>query len=223
MVNKSSRKLRDAATQLDYWYADDRGAGLQRVPVLSNTTGLLQSEEMIGLGGALSLTYDPTTRRISGKNSLDFPIRDLGVVGVSAKGELLSGWIGTPDAGDSVDCELEVRGVDDRWRSEWDRLPVIAKPTVMRAEDGVLWSSEVTDDIYLGSLLNEFSERYPLRAGEMIALGWTDSELTRLQITPTTTQKKHKTLVLLHIRAADLGEVRPDTRIFARNTEQTVP
>jgi hypothetical protein len=59
------------------------------------------------------------------------------------------------------------------------------------------------------------AQGYPLAAGEFIGLGWTDANPSRIEIYPTTVQTKHKTLVLMHIRPGSLGDVQPDTRIFA--------
>jgi len=200
---------------IDYWMADEQGSGLQRLPVLSNSTGMIQSEEMVALSGPMNWTLDTASGNIQASNQLGLPIRDIGVLGVSDEGKLMTGWIGTAGPGESVDGVLQVANEDERWFSQWDDNPLLKKPNMIRASDGMIWTDEPVEDIYLGPLLMVMATRYPLQRGECIALGWTESIPTQLQVSPTTVQKKEKTLVLMHVRAASLPPVQPDTRIFA--------
>jgi hypothetical protein len=227
---------------LEYWNADDRGSGLQRFSVLSNSTGMLQSEEMVGLSGALRWSMDSENSKIQLKNDTTIPIRDIGMLGINDQGKLMMSWIGTIEPGQStaqfvqprspssklVNMVLPEKGVVSitgsrprttqegrRWFPQWEDNPLLKKPTSIRSTDGLLWTDEPVDDVYMGAMLLVVAERYPLQKGEYIALGWTDANPSGLQISPKSSEQKHKTIVLMHIRAASLGDVQPDTRIFA--------
>ncbi len=216
------KRSRSSIGKINYWYADDAGAGMQSVPVLSNTTGLFQAEEMMNFAGKLTAEFDSDMAAVEIKNGLGFSIKDAGIVGVDSQGMLVSGWLGTTDDGVSKRCELEIRETDNRWRPEWDRNPILARPTYMRAEDGTLWTEQdLQDELYLGPMLEDLTKKYPLTRGEFIAIGWTDQPLGELSITPVAKQKKQRTVVLLHLSAASLSIAKPDTRIFAKITQES--
>ena len=112
--------------------------------------------------------------------------------------------------------------MDNRWREEWDRNPILGRPTFMRAEDGTMWTNQdLQDELYLGPMLEDLTKKYPLGRGEYIAIGWTDKPLGELSITPIAKQKKQRTIVLVHLSAAKLPASRPDTRIFEKITEES--
>jgi hypothetical protein len=245
--------IRDEQT-LEYWNADDSGSGLQRFPVLSNSTGMLQAEEMVDLSGALRWQLDPNGSKIQLENNTSFTFRDIGVLGINNEGALVRGWMGSIEPGQSTAQSLQTgplpsevenrmrteqawidalnagmvrspssrkenkegseRGRGQRWFPKWEDNPLLKKPTLIRVSDGRKWTNTPNDDIYMGAMLHVVAERYPLQTGEYIALGWTDVNPSRLEITPNSFQQKHKTVVLMHVRSGNLTEVRPDTRIF---------
>ncbi len=218
----SNKRSRSTFSQIEYWYADDAGAGMQSVPVLSNTTGLFQAEEMLNFAGKLTADFDSDMKAVEIKNRLGFAINEAGIIGIDSNGKLVSGWLGTTEDGAVKRCALEIRETDNRWRNEWDSNPILGRPSYMRAEDGLLWSEkDLQDELYLGPMLEDLSKRYPLTRGEFIVLAWTDQQLGELSITPIAKQKKLRTVVLLHLSAPDLIVVRPDTRIFAKIVEET--
>ena len=215
------KRSRSSIGKIDYWYADDAGAGMQSVPVLSNTTGLFQAEEMVNFASKLTAEFDKDMTAVEIKNGLGFSIKDAGIVGVDSQGMLVSGWLGTSDEGASKRCQLKIIETDNRWRQEWDRNPILARPSYMRAEDGTLWTDQdLQDELYLGPMLEDLTKKYPLARGEFIAIGWTDQPLGVLSITPVAKQKKQRTVVLLHLSAANLPLSRPDTQIFAKMTPE---
>lgn len=216
MPRGSNRKGSDETTYVESWLADERGTGLQRFTVLSNSTGVLQSEEMVDFGGPLAWKLDETQGVFEGINKIGFTVQDIGILGITNDRRFMTGWAGTSEDGGKVQGRLEpLPEGENRWRSEWDANPLTAMPKTLRVEDGLMWTEQLDHGVYLGPLLLDFAQRYPLHRGEWIALGWTDDNLSGLEITPTTIQKKSRTLVLMHIRAGQLGDVRPDTRIFS--------
>ena len=84
-----------------------------------------------------------------------------------------------------------------------------------------MWTDQdLQDELYLGPMLSDISKKYPLKRGEFIAIGWTDKTLGDLSITPIAKQKKQRTVLLIHLSAGDLPNAKPDTRIFAKITEE---
>ncbi len=214
-------RTKSSIGRIDYWFADDAGAGMQSVPVLSNTTGLFHAEEMIDFAGKLAAEFNVEGNSIEIKNGLGFSINEAGIIGVNREGKLMSGWLGTSDDGVSKRCDLEIRNTDNRWRKEWDRNPLLGRPNYMRAEDATMWTDQdLQDELYLGPLLDDLTNKYPLGRGEYIAIGWTDSNLGSLSITPVAKQKKQRTVVLVHLAVAQTPTVRPDKRIFMKIAEE---
>ena len=201
--------------ELEYWNADDRGVGLQRFPVLSNSTGILQAEEMVQLSGPLRWRLNSDRSKIQVKNETSIAIRDVGLLGVDQHGTLVTSWIGSVEPDQTTTESIQVASDNQRWFAEWDNNPILKKPELIRETDGLLWTDNAVDDVYLGAMLLTVAQRYPLQLGEYIAIGWTDANPSLLEISPTSSQQKHKTIVLMHIRAGELAEVQPDTRIFA--------
>ena len=221
-IQKSTRR---GATKdsdfLDYWIADEDGTGLQKLPVLSNTTGMIQSEEMIDLGGALAWTIDSTNGTFRVAQNSKVKLQDIGIMGITDQGTFMTGWVGSPEPGTTAQGVLTTTPESQRWLEGWDNQALTKKPLEIRLSDGLVWTDAELDDIYLGALLHTVANRYPLQRGEWIALGWFEEPVTALEIAPTTAQKRQKTLALIHIQAASLpADVRPDTRIFPKQTTE---
>ncbi len=212
---------RIAATKYDYTFADDAGSGLQSTPVLSNTTGLLQSEETVQLGGNINTKLDASLLQVVVTSDSTIDLKDFGVLGIDPKGRLVKGWLGSLEKGTAMKCDLKVQEKEDRWFDEWNQNVILSRPDVIRS-DGINWTSkEIGDELYLGAILEKVSKGYPLAKGEYIAIGWTDNPLSTLTIVPIAKQKKQRNLVLLHLRAADLSEVRADLKIHPIRQEET--
>lgn len=205
---------------LEFWSADDRGSGLHRFLVLSNSTGMLQSEEMVDLSGSLRWNIDSENTKIQVSNDSALAIRDIGLLGINEEGRLMTSWIGSVEPGQSTTQPMLAAGEGERWFPQWDDNPLLKKPLNIRARDGLLWTDQPVDDVYMGAMMLVVAQRYPLQRGEAIAIGWTDANPTQLKVSPTTSQNKHKTVVLMHVRPGILGDIRPDTRIFANVNDQ---
>jgi hypothetical protein len=212
---------RIAATKYDYTFADDAGSGLQSTTVLSNTTGLLQSEETVQLGGNINTKMDVSLQLVVVTSDSTIDLKDFGVLGIDPQGRLVKGWLGSLEKGTAMKCDLKVQEKEDRWFDEWNENVILSRPDVIRS-DGINWTSkEIGDELYLGALLEKVSKGYPLAKGEYIAIGWTDNSLSTLNIAPIAKQKKQRNLVLLHLRAGDLPKVSADLKIHPIQQEET--
>ncbi|MCY3012910.1 MAG: hypothetical protein NTY42_24185 [Planctomycetota bacterium] len=212
---------RIAATKYEYTFADDAGSGLQSTTVLSNTTGLLQSEETVQLGGNINTKMDASLLQVVVTSDSTIDLKDFGVLGIDPQGRLVKGWLGSLEKGTAMKCDLKVQEKEDRWFDEWNENVILSRPDVIRS-DGINWTSkEIGDELYLGALLEKVSKGYPLAKGEYIAIGWTDNSLSTLNIAPIAKQKKQRNLVLLHLRAGDLPKVSADLKIHPIQQEET--
>ena len=212
-----SRRPQGSANKIEYWFSGESGSGMPSFSILSNTTGLLQSEEMLDTRGSVDAIISEDLSRVTLKNSMGFAIRNVGLIGRDSEGRLVTGWLGTCDASGPSEAKLEVQADGKKWRQEWDRDPIFAAPNVLRADDSMWTDRELGDELYLGGVFSSVLQAYPLEKGEMIAIGWTDQPLGGLRIMPEARQKKEKNVVLLHLRAGELESARPDVKIFQEN------
>jgi hypothetical protein len=213
-LEDASARRRLSIDGYDYTFASDDGVGLIKTPVLSNTTGLIYAEEMHDLQGSIDAEIDQANRKLSLYNRSAIRLRDVGIIGIGDDDQLVSSWVGDLNPDEETECELKQPANAEKWHNQWELNPTLSKPDAI-LDDGKKWtSSELNEDLYLGKLLETIANRYPLTRGEILALGWTDENLSKLAITPQTNQTRHRTLVLLHLKTANLDPVKPDKMIF---------
>jgi hypothetical protein len=196
-----SRSVAARGKLLPYRIADSKGTGFQAFPVLSNTTGLLQSEEVIALGGGVSWTIDPVSSGYQITNGSNHTLRDVVLIGFATTGELKRAEVGTIRAGDAASGQIQVPP----------------------ASSAFSWKTTETDPdrMKLQALVEDVLAKYPLQRDEWIAVGWTDAELSKLQIAPTTLQRRSNTLLLMHAQTGSLGPVEHDLRLMPPMPEES--
>lgn len=213
-LEDASARRRLSIDGYDYTFASDDGVGLIKTPVLSNTTGLIYAEEMHDLQGSFDAKIDQASSKLSLYNRSAIRLRDVGVIGIGDDDKLIRSWVGDLNPDEETECELKQSINDEKWHNEWELNPTLSKPDAI-LDDGKKWtSSELDEDLYLGKLLETIANRYPLTRGELLAIGWTEENFSKLSITPQTNQTRHRTLVLLHLKTANLEPVKPDEMIF---------
>lgn len=210
--SKARRRL--SIDGYDYSFANDQGIGLVKTPVLSNTTGLIYSEEMCNLQGSFDVELDNNNDKLTLVNRSGIALRDVGIIGVHEDDNLVRSWVGDLTPNQQVDCELKRYPNKDKWHEEWQRNPTLASPDQVQSYVMNPSASQEQDELYLGRILGVIANDYPLARGELIAVGWTSENLSQLTISPKTNQSKHRTLVLLHLKIPDLDQVKPDRKIF---------
>jgi hypothetical protein len=219
-TTSNRRRSIGALSKIEYAYSGDSGSGLRNISVLSNTTGLLQSEEMLDLRGAVSAQFGSNQLDLSMKSDLNYSLRDVGIVGTGDEGGWFSGWVGDMAPGSTLQCKLDTSTADTLWRKEWDLTPALSFPNFLRADETFWTDKDLGQELYLGPMLNQIIRGYPFGKGEFIALGWTDQPLGALKISPAAKQNKERTVVLLHLRAANLRPARPDLKIFPKVNDE---
>lgn len=202
MPQPRQRSLLSAGGLLPYKIADEKGTGFQSFPVLSNTIGLVQSEEVVSLTGAISWTIDQDARSFQVANDSQSIIRDVILEGSDDSGAKLRAVVGTLEPGEQKKGTLDQPMDSDL---NWDiQLPTEGK------------SGQDFDKLALEQNLKLIFKSYPIQHGEWIAMGWTESPLSKLQIAPSTAQTRSATLVLMHAKTAPLGPIEHDRQLMPK-------
>jgi hypothetical protein len=160
---------------------------LEGLAISSNTTGMVHSEQMLELPGAVRFERLGDDRcRITNETGLK--LESAGVVGASK-----AAWIGTLDEGDSVTVDL---------------LPRPDVPEKLFADELERGSASGMAPVRGG-----FNVHHLLRLAQLENLGaelrlvaYTSQELPGLTIVPSSAQSRHLALVVAHL---DFGPERP--------------
>jgi hypothetical protein len=219
-ATSSRRRALGTLSKIDYAYAGDAGSGLRSVPVLSNTTGLVQSEEVREFTGAVTAQFSEDGPKLLVDNGMQHMLKDLAVIGVNEAGEWMSGWIGDLGTATSKSCELEKRSWDKVWRSEWDITPSLAAPNYLRVDESYWTDKDLGEELYLGPMLDQIVRTYPFGPGEFLALGWSDEAMGSMKISPEAKQNKVRNVVMIHLTPSKLRPARADLKIFPKIVEE---
>lgn len=208
MPQHRQRSLTGRSGMLPYRIADENGSGFQAFPVLSNTIGLVQSEEIVSLDGSVSWTIDEKSHSYEVSNQTKTPIHDVVLLGFSKAGLFHRADIGTLRAGDNKAGNLLPPSPKESYAWKIN--------TTDDAQKNENSSKNEQDNLKLEETLREIIANYPLQLGEWIAVGRTDTGLSKLQISPATSQVRSSTLLLMHAAYPQLGEIEHDLRLMPR-------
>ncbi|MEQ8785458.1 MAG: hypothetical protein RIC55_04135 [Pirellulaceae bacterium] len=166
--------------------------------VASNSTGMLHSEQMFALGGAMSLRGNEENGW-SVENGSSLALSDVAVLRLNAGGRPEIAWLGDLAAKTSVLARFEPAPTGQLQPVAWEQSPATAKPADENSEVVSLWR-----------LLDLATRRLRLLPGEVRLIGWTDDSLRGVEFHPDASQVTARTLVLAHLRPAELPPARPD-------------
>ena len=206
MPQHRQRSIMSGNNLLPYRIADQDGSGFQSFPVLSNTIGMVQSEEVVSLDGKLSWSIDEKSKAFEVVNDSVASIQNVILLGLTQQGDLLLGKVGTiQSGGGKLQGNLQEVNFPDMAQVIDNYFKGDESPSLSARED--------QDRQELEWALRSIISNYPLQTGEWIAVGQTNSNLSNLQITPQTQQNRSSTLVLMHAKAAALGPIEHDLRL----------
>jgi hypothetical protein len=171
-------------------------ASLTDFPVSSNSTGLVHCEQMYELGGDFSLDESVATAPRVVNNS-KLTLSGAAVVRKSDDGDSLeAGWIGELPAGEKKEFRLE----------DFD----LAALTDRRAESALTADKSGVGGLTVQSLVELAEHKLNLEPGEVRLVGWSDQEIPGLAIEPASSQARHATVIVAHLRYQPSAP-RPDT------------
>jgi hypothetical protein len=184
-------------------YVSGDQAMLQGVPVRSNSTTLMHSEEVFELGGPLALKRDERGG-FKLDNRTNLKLQGVGLIEKQLSGNLQAAWIGSLDPGAEksvVWLRESGTGVEGRlWDEYREKIPLSK-------------SSAKLGDLNLREMLN-FAERTDeMRPGDVKLIGWIDENLPGLTISPVSAQARHAVLVVAHLAYGKPPDPQPDQNI----------
>lgn len=197
-------------TELEYRY--DWDVRMRGFHATSNTTGLVHSEQMVDLGGAIALRATPGSRyRIT--NGSEFTLRGAGVIRRNGSDQLETAWIGELEPGATADLRFQVQAetkdsAAQLWASQRDRSPLTLAAT---AKGG----------LGLRPLVKLAEQPQTLEAGDARLVGWLDEEVPGLDVKPAAPQSRRAALVVAHLRYGYGKDPQPDAN--TRREQQTDP
>jgi hypothetical protein len=185
---------------------------LSGLPVGSNSTALVHSEEMSELGGSISWTEnDDGTCGLVNRSSLD--LHGAGILRKTRSGEVQEAWIGEAPAGKSAGGA--------RWRTP--AKSDVDKPlwAAQREQSPASAANPPPGAMNLRKLLDLGGNAGSLEPGETRLVAWSDSELPGLTVEPAAPQVRRCTLVIVHLGFGRGEAPRPDTNL--RTVVQDLP
>ncbi len=173
----------EAQQQIQFRTGFSSGVQVQGLNVPSNKTQLLHAEQMVSLGGVLSISDDETTLH----NDTVMEFEDVSVVRRNDANELESAPLGPLQAGESVRLNFQSAGA------------------------AVALGTDIPEDS--ADLMRIVLSEHQLPAGEIRLIGRIASELPGCQITPQASQTQAQTVVHATLRYPPLPTARPDLRM----------
>ncbi|MCC6124729.1 MAG: hypothetical protein IT426_07195 [Pirellulales bacterium] len=181
-------------------YVQGEEAVLQGVPVSSNTTALMHSEEVFDLGGKISLAPSaPGGPQLD--NQTKIKLQGVGLIKKESSGNLQTAWIRTLEPGKARSIDWVRRSGATVGGRLWAEFREDAPLTSANAKFG---------DLNIRKLLDFAENSDELRPGEVKMVAWTEDDLPGLTISPTSAQSRRATLVLAHLAYAPEASPRPD-------------
>ncbi len=158
---------------------------LMNLSVPSNATGMLHSEEMVALSGAVRFARGDQSNSYKILNETGLHLRNAMIV--SASKEVNLGTL-PPDA--EVQFSFESNGTTNE-----------AQPSASLPASS---PDDAADSLSLHNLLRLAKHENPAREIRLVA--WTDEPFPGLSVTPAATEARHATMIVAHLH---FGPVRP--------------
>ncbi len=162
-------------------------------PVLSNSTGMIHSEQMFTIAGPIYLAgLEGQALRVV--NESQFDLRDVGLVRSRGEDGVEAAVLDRLPSGGSAVLRFEPAGLTTL-RQTWDQ----SESTVQVRGHG---------QVSLRSLLELALEQ--LNDCDLRLVGWTDQQVPGVSIRPRASQETFRTFLLAHLRYRALGEPQGD-------------
>jgi hypothetical protein len=173
-------------------YTRSDQANLEGLPVVSNSTVLMHSEEMFDLGGKLSLKQNISSG-LQIVNKTRLTLQGAGLIKKLASGNLQAAWVGTlePSAVRTIAWigRSSTQAGGRLWSEDRDQSPLTAKRD----------SGELKGELNLRHLLDLAEKLENMQPGDIKLLAWTDVALPGLNIKPAAPQSRHASLIIAHL------------------------
>jgi hypothetical protein len=190
----------------------DDGIRLTGFDVTSNSTGMIHTEQMLGMGGPISWKRD--ANRIVVSNDSDHDLKGAAIVRRTADKQIEVAWIGDL-AKKSRFTELQFEPLETANLAfeEWEN-------------DTSTSSTTLEGDLNIRTVMEVATDPQRLGVNESVLVGWSDQLLSGIEAKPAATQVNSRTLFVVQLQHADRPIPRRDRDCFAvmdrifRETEQ---
>jgi hypothetical protein len=171
---------------------DETGARLSGFTVDSNSTGMIHSEQMFDLGGALQ--YSEKDGRYEVFNHTKYAIHSAGVIRRASESRVLVAWLGDLQPGMGAKASFTDAPAQRPLLAQWDfsakNVPAVDRP--------------------LARLFSLAQEAHELEIGEVRALGIIREPLGGLTVEPEASQSERSpTLLVAHLKQTRLDNHPP--------------
>lgn len=198
VVRRAGAEVQNMRTNL----GTSAGVRLEPLTVYSNSTEMVHAEQLIEMPNGLVLKKDENGEESLG-NGTGLPLKGALVLR-NDKGFVKFTWIG--GMADNQISKLNFRPEDDSLWEHWENDPATSSNP----------SEESKDTLWIGGMLKEIAKRTPLMPGQTRLIAYTDARPGELQILPKEDQFEGRCVVVAHLTSQELGDVKPDARIWSR-------
>ncbi len=204
VARRAGQDLRSIRTN----FGTSSGVVLEPLTVYSNSTEMLHAEQMVALGGDVSLaqTDEGGWKLLNGTT---LPLRGALLLRNDA-GVVSHAWVGDVAQKTATAVKFERSTLGQLWQN-WDADPA----TFITDSNGAL-ASEPGDSLWIGGVLAELVRKTPLVLGQSRLFAYTDARPGELKITPAEDQFDGRCVVVAHLSPAQLGPIQPDLNIWSR-------
>ena len=186
-------------------YVQGEEAMLQGVPVSSNSTTLMHSEEVFELGGKLSLAQN-AQGGLQLVNRTKLKLQGIGLLRKESSGNLQTAWIRTLEPGAAKTVE---------WIRQSGTVAGGRLWAEFRENNPLTGANAKPGDLNIRQMLNFAEKNDDLRPGEVKMVAWTDEDLPGLTISPSSAQSRHAAVVVAHLVYAEESPPQPDDNLAA--------
>ena len=200
--------IRDRRTLL---FRRGTDASLTGYSVQSNSTGLIHSEQMVDLGGALSLVETPGGR-LQLANHTQLTLRDVGVVKKDDSDVLWTASLDRPLApGATVPLRFSPFSKTSTGKPLWNPQQ---GGTLLSGTDLLHRTQPPDRPANPLSLIEAARDVGQLPAGEVRLVAWLDEQIAGLDVRPAAPQARFATLVVAHLKYPFGKDPQPDANLL---------
>jgi hypothetical protein len=173
-------------------YTRSDTASLEGLPVASNSTALMHSEEMFELGGKISLKQnDKGGLQIVNQTRLEF--KGAGLIKKLASENLQIAWLGELQPGAIRTVAWVNRSSTFSGGRLWPQDRDLARIS-MKKDPG-----ELKGELNIREMLDLAEKLEDMRPGDVKMLAWMETPLPGLKINPSAPQSRHAVMVVAHL------------------------
>jgi hypothetical protein len=205
-INRNQRRAVADIRNLRTNFGTSSGVVLEPLTVYSNSTEMLHAEQMVALGGGISLepTSDGKDWKLMNASELELKAAVI----LRNEGKSLSyAWLDEVEGKTAKAIRFEPMS-EETLMGHWKGRPETWVP-----EKANELPIEESESLWVGGVLAELLRKSPLVPGQTRLFAYTDSRPGELSIVPKEDQFEGRCVVVAHLTPSQLTSIRPDVEI----------